>query len=313
MTGQYPSHSASDDIGGAYSDAKGRSRLSQLVSLAAYKFQNSRHFADVKYRSFVRIRTALREKLDRPLRGLALLEVGCGQWMANVKLFSAMGNTVFAVDPELPPRSLFGYPDFIRQCGWQRGIKTGLNELLFRRRFDRRLEQLAGLRFGPAGDRLFRVQGEALPIADESVDAVFSDNVFEHIADVRAVTAEVRRVLKPGGVAYIIVHPFAAWSGGHHLDIMVHSGDKRAAGNTRIPPWDHLRENRVPSGVYLNRLREADYRAIFTAVFPDLEEETVGPEGEEHLSRDIEAELAERGFTRRELLTSKLVYTGRKR
>lgn len=41
--------------------------------------------------------------------------------------------------------------------------------------------------------------GEALPLAEESVDAVVCVDVLEHVADLDAVLDEVRRVLKPGG------------------------------------------------------------------------------------------------------------------
>ncbi|MCZ7560474.1 MAG: class I SAM-dependent methyltransferase [Burkholderiaceae bacterium] len=39
-----------------------------------------------------------------------------------------------------------------------------------------------------------------IPYPDETFDIVFADNVMEHIAEPLAVLAEVRRVLKPGGV-----------------------------------------------------------------------------------------------------------------
>lgn len=39
-----------------------------------------------------------------------------------------------------------------------------------------------------------------IPYPDETFDVVFADNVMEHLADPSAVLAEVRRVLKPGGV-----------------------------------------------------------------------------------------------------------------
>ncbi|HZT05867.1 MAG TPA: class I SAM-dependent methyltransferase [Chloroflexota bacterium] len=41
---------------------------------------------------------------------------------------------------------------------------------------------------------------EELPFADESFDGVFLNEVFEHVADESRTLAEIRRVLRPGGV-----------------------------------------------------------------------------------------------------------------
>jgi len=46
-----------------------------------------------------------------------------------------------------------------------------------------------------------------LPFADTSVDGVICCNVLEHVADARVACAEIARVLKPGGHAYVTV-PF---------------------------------------------------------------------------------------------------------
>jgi SAM-dependent methyltransferase len=52
--------------------------------------------------------------------------------------------------------------------------------------------------------------GHRLPCADRSCDVVFSSNVLEHVPHIDAFQAEIRRVLKPGG---IVVHlmPTPTW------------------------------------------------------------------------------------------------------
>lgn len=59
-------------------------------------------------------------------------------------------------------------------------------------------------------DRLCRaleVDPYRIPFPDETFDFVFSEQVFEHVQDYDAAIAEVRRVLKPGGVC---LHDFPA-------------------------------------------------------------------------------------------------------
>jgi SAM-dependent methyltransferase len=52
--------------------------------------------------------------------------------------------------------------------------------------------------------------GKSLPFPDASFDVVFSSNVLEHIPWVEPFQSEVRRVLRPGGVALHIL-PSASW------------------------------------------------------------------------------------------------------
>jgi SAM-dependent methyltransferase len=46
-----------------------------------------------------------------------------------------------------------------------------------------------------------------LPFADGSIDLLFATGLFEHVADERGVIAEMRRVLRKGGIAHVEV-PF---------------------------------------------------------------------------------------------------------
>lgn len=59
------------------------------------------------------------------------------------------------------------------------------------------------LALNEASRRLVAV-GEALPLADESFDAVFSAYVFRNLESVETTLTEIHRVLRPGGVAGIV-------------------------------------------------------------------------------------------------------------
>lgn len=45
--------------------------------------------------------------------------------------------------------------------------------------------------------------GERLPLPDESVDIIVFNHIYEHVVDPFKVMAELRRVLKPGGLMYL--------------------------------------------------------------------------------------------------------------
>lgn len=55
----------------------------------------------------------------------------------------------------------------------------------------------------PLGRRIVAV-GEKIPLADSSVDSVFSGFVFRNLTSVPATLIEIERVLKPGGTAVVV-------------------------------------------------------------------------------------------------------------
>jgi SAM-dependent methyltransferase len=290
-----------------YSDARGRGRLGQAYHLARYKLAYRHAFADVKYRSFSRIRAMVERELGS-VSGKKLLEIGSGQWRTNILLFAALGADILGVDPESPPDGILEYLAYARSVGWQRAVKTAMSEAMLGGRFRRRLAELSGLPIPDARGRVHRGEAERLPLDDTSVDAVFSDDVFEHLRDVEAVTAEMRRVLKPGAPAVVIIHPFTAYSGGHHPATIDHGSGQHGA----IPPWDHLRERRHPAGVYLNGLRCADYRSILERHLEIVDWDIPAREGEAYLTSEVLADLEARGYRRDELLIGKIICLARR-
>lgn len=57
---------------------------------------------------------------------------------------------------------------------------------------------------------VIKYDGLRIPFADASFDVIFSSNVLEHVMNLDALEAEIRRVLRPHGVAIHIV-PTTSW------------------------------------------------------------------------------------------------------
>jgi SAM-dependent methyltransferase len=51
----------------------------------------------------------------------------------------------------------------------------------------------------------------ALPFDDDSIDLVVSNQVIEHLADTDSFVSEIRRVLRPGGLAVVSTENMASW------------------------------------------------------------------------------------------------------
>ena len=290
----------------AYSNAPAGARLRQWWELLDYKRRSVSRMAGVKYRSFERIHDALVGALGRPLAGARIVEIGCGQWLANVELLAAHGAQVTGIDPELPPRSAGDYLRCARTLGVERATKSLATGLL-RPPFARQLRGMGSLDRARVEPRLARGVAEALPVAAASCDAAISDNVFELLPDVEGATRELARVLRPGGVAVIVIHPITAFSGGHHPATFHHGDD--ASWEPRVRPWDHLHADGAPVGVFLNRLRPRDYRAIFDAHL-EVIRWTVLREGARFLTADVRRALP--GFDDDELTSGKIVAVARR-
>lgn len=193
-----------------------------------------------------------------------------------------------------------------RVSGVERVLKSTLRHWLFDGPFFRRLAELYGKPL-PLDRADVRVMNAArLEFPDNYFDFIYSSLVFEHIDDVPAAAREVNRVLKPQGRAWINVHLFPSLTGGHQPEWT----DSRRA-RTCIPPWDHLLENKYPAGIYLNKLRWADYQQIFNHYLEVLEK-TPRLESTLPLTPELEETLGVKGYTREDLLTSKVAFLCRK-
>jgi SAM-dependent methyltransferase len=123
--------------------------------------------------------------------GQRLLEVGCGMG-TDLLQFARGGAKVTGVD--LTPRSI----DISRKH-----LKL----------------------YGQSGDFAI-TDAESLPFADESFDVVYSNGVLHHTPDTVGAVREVHRVLKPGGLARVMLYHRNSWN--YWFEIILHRGMLRA-------------------------------------------------------------------------------------
>jgi ubiquinone/menaquinone biosynthesis C-methylase UbiE len=111
-------------------------------------------------------------------------------------------------------------------------------------------QNLARARRRAPGVPLVRARAEALPFRDGAFDTVVSGMVLCSVTDPAGALAEVRRVLRPGGVARLLEHVRAAGAWGRLQDVLQ-------------PGW-----TRFTGGCHPNRETERALEAAGFAVDP---------------------------------------------
>ncbi|HLH10871.1 MAG TPA: class I SAM-dependent methyltransferase [Methylovirgula sp.] len=105
---------------------------------------------------------------------------------------------------------------------------------------------------------------EKIALPDESYDIVVASHVLEHVDDKRAL-AEVRRILRPGGFAIIMVPIVEGWDETYENASIVETRDRIA----HFGQWDHVR---FYGRDLRDRINAAGFRVEeVTAVEPDVQ------------------------------------------
>jgi SAM-dependent methyltransferase len=263
----------------------------------------AQHDASV-YRAFMK---ALAD-LGCTLEDKRILDIGCGANAPMTILLHSAGVKVTGIDDYIGHRWGLGirfgrYWLYLKEVGFFKTLRKALGEVVYDRQYYKTLGQTIGLTPTETGLDLRRMSATNLSFPDNTFDVIHSNATWEHVGDVKLANRELSRLLRPGGLAYIEIHLFPSLSGGHDLPWIVPGRTDRGD----ILPWRHLRDPGWTAPVYLNRMRERDYRQSFEET-PGLEIiawTTEFTEGESLLTDQLRDELA--AYSREELLTRSII------
>jgi SAM-dependent methyltransferase len=286
-------------------------RFEQLRQLLTYHARWASRFAahDV-HCVFGRAMHDLRAYGFGELGGKRVLDLGCGPMYAFALQCAARGATVTALDVKyvrpgpLPTMLLRA----LAHDGFGAAVRLGVRRAFFASGYYRRLEAEAHTALRSLEPEVEFVTcdtaGGGYPLPSSSFDLVVANAVLEHVGDVASTAKEIRRILRPGGYFYAIIHNFYSPSGGHCPEWAY--PDVRPS--PRVPPWDHLRGCRFPPTCFLNRMRPEEYREALSRYLDvvlfegrGIDHEPGRLEGERLLTERVAAELAD--YPRELLLT----------
>lgn len=260
------------------------SRLRSYQEIFAHQAETTTEVAESAF-SFWQLTASLARSGD------SVLEIGCGSRAGTLILHHTAGATAVGIDYDVPAISWRGVLGQLRVNGAERAAKTLVRKAVFDRRYYGRLRELYGAPLRMDVDAR-QMDARRLDFPDCSFDLVYSSSTFEHIDGVDEAAAEVARVLRPGGTAWIDAHLYPSLSGGHVL-----GWNDPSRPPSSPPPWDHLRDRSAPAHVNLNRLRADDYLEAFGRHLT-IVDRTFVTEGEGLVTDEI---VAETGYSREDL------------
>ena len=242
-----------------------------------------------------------------------IFEIGYGARPNRLLALISLGVDAYGVDLDVP--ILQGRPrEFLaiyQTNGVERLLKSivrfPLLDLVERYYLDREL-QTYGKKLKVITDRFLVQDATSLELRDESLDLIFSEDVFEHIPihSLERLIPKMAKWLKPSGLALIRPNIFTGISGGHLAEWFSHTV-KDQSRPRKSEPWEHLRKKRYRANTYLNQVSRAGYRSLFGASFQILEEQVKAPNlGKEFFSSAVQADLQE--YREEELFSNQVLF-----
>jgi SAM-dependent methyltransferase len=153
----------------------------------------------------------------------------------------------------------------------------------------------------PDGCSLRKGDIRSTSFPDNSIGAIFSVGVFEHLLNLELCLAEMHRVLMPGGCVYAEFGPIWSSSLGHHVHAAGEGEESKHSDPTKnpIPDYGHLLMSRSELDDYLKgKVPDALRREIIDWVYDKPNINRLFLEDYLRLMRNSDFELVHIGFDR---------------
>ncbi len=242
-----------------------------------------------------------------------VFEIGFGARPNRLIALTSIGIDAYGVDLDMPllRGTLREFIEIYKKNGTERFLKSLVRFILFDQGERRSLAQEIknhGYELEIHENRFIVDDAANVEIQPQSLDLIFSEDVFEHISlsSLEKLIPKMAKWLKPDGLALIRPNIFTGILGGHLAEWFAHTLKNRSMPR-KSEPWEHLRKKRYQANTYLNQLSRADYRNLFSSSFEILEERVKNPNlGKEYLSPEVLEEL--KGYTDEELFSNQVLF-----
>ena len=244
----------------------------------------------------------LKKHTGRRLENARVLEIGYGARPIRLFVALALGADITGIDLDVPliagsPREII---NMYRRNGLERVVKSAIRfacfDLLERHSLARALRE-RGTRLRIDQRRLLVGDASALELTPESLDLVYSEDVFEHMPErsIRRLLPKLAAWVGHKGICLIRPNIFTGITGCHLTD-WFSVAEVEADRRRRSEPWEHLRKRRFSPTGFLNGLTRVQYRQLFGEQFEIIEERVRYPNlGRRYLTPEVAKELVEFG------------------
>ena len=269
------------------------------------------------FRGFAEYDSLLESYSGKSLEGARVLEIGYGARPNRLLALTSIGVAAFGVDLDQPV--LHGRPMEFWRIYQKNGLERAFKSLVRHYVFDRfeRWHLNAALRRRGKSLRIFDdrfLVGDAadLDLVADSLDLIFSEDVFEHIprASLERLVSRMGCWLVADGLCLISINCYPGIAGGHLAEWFPHRVEEDITRASE--PWEHLRKNRFRSDTFLNKLFRREYRELLAGHFDILAELVRYPDlGRRYLTAEVREALKQ--YPEDELFSSSILFVLRHR